>query len=531
MRYIEHSSSLTLSENKRQTKIDLYVQFFLHSNPERNKEIKTCLKYNVLNPYINKIYLLNEKIFNYEELGVENDKIIQIPIGNRLKYTDVFYWVNLAQLLPDFEPGYIILANADIFFDDTLENVLKSDMNEKPIMMCQLRYDYDGSPTGIKIFGPRADSQDAWIWHSNWNNKLIKNKAFNFELGQPGCDNHITYLFKICGFSLVNDPQLVHCLHYHKTQIRNYTAKDSIKPPYFLLTPKDAFVNQKKDISFEDNEVLYNYIREKKNKSFIIPRVAGIENISAYNSIYSKAPIKYNVLKNNAGLKISTDKSMKKYAVSYYNSFDNCEMYSGWSKDREDNVYSGLNVSQDIIQDKLHKDKKKIWAHALDVFEYIKYTPWTLALEGKRLLIISSFVESFKTKLLVLDKIYGREIFKNNTFVFIKPPSLAGENLSEEWDIELNKFKLELDNLKEEYDVALVSAGGLGNLICNHVYMSGKQSIYVGGVLQMYFGVYGSRWLIERPSIIKMYLNEHWSRPMESERPVGWKAIEGSCYW
>ena len=527
MRYIQKSDSLIIGEKKKEDKINLFGQFFIHPNQERNEEIKFCLKANVMNPFITTIFLLNERKYTDEELGISNYKIVQIVIGHRLKYSDVFDMSK--QLLCT---GYNIIANADIFFDDSIENVLKSDMCDKPIVACQLRYEFDGTPRGIKIFGPRADSQDAWIWHTKFSEMLEFNKAFNFLLGTPGCDNHITYLFKICGFSLVNDPQLIHCLHYHKTQIRNYTVKDTIKPPYILVTPKDAFVELTKDISFEDNTTLYNYIRDKQHKSYIIPRVAGIENISAFNIVYSNVPVRYDIMKNNAGVSIKNRQSMKRYATEYYDAFENCEIYAGWSKNSgEDNVYVGLNISQDIIQDEVYKEKKKIWAHAFDIYHYIKNTPWTLALEGKRILVISSFVESFKTKIPFLDKIYGREIFKDNTFVFIKPPSLAGYEKSEEWDVELKKFCLQLDKLIDEYDVALVSSGGLGNLISLYIYNSGKQAIYVGGVLQMYFGVYGQRWMDERKAVLNMYLNSHWSRPMISERPEGWKNIENNCYW
>jgi hypothetical protein len=95
----------------------------------------------------------------------------------------------------------------------------------------------------------------------------------------------------------------------------------------------------------------------------------------------------------------------------------------------------------------------------------------------------------------------------------------------------LNEFTKELDKIKDDYDVALVSCGGYGNLVCNHIYNSGKSAIYVGGTLQMYFGILGSRWLRERSDILRMFLNEHWSRPKESEKPPGHQAIEKSCYW
>jgi hypothetical protein len=59
----------------------------------------------------------------------------------------------------------------------------------------------------------------------------------------------------------------------------------------------------------------------------------------------------------------------------------------------------------------------------------------------------------------------------------------------------------------------------------------GKSSVYVGGVLQMYFGVYGERWLKERPDIMRLYMNKHWSRPNEDEKPQGFESVEDSCYW
>jgi hypothetical protein len=156
-----------------------------------------------------------------------------------------------------------------------------------------------------------------------------------------------------------------------------------------------------------------------------------------------------------------------------------------------------------------------------------------MALKGKRILVISSFIDSIKEKIEIREKIYGIDLFPECTFVFIKPPSLAGDNPSEDWKIEYDKFCLELDTIKEDYDVALVSCGGLGNLVCNHIYdQHHKSAIYVGGVLSVWFGVYNKRTLDEKTPILRLYLNEHWSRPKITERPLGWEKIEnGGCYW
>ena len=86
--------------------------------------------------------------------------------------------------------------------------------------------------------------------------------------------------------------------------------------------------------------------------------------------------------------------------------------------------------------------------------------------------------------------------------------------------------------LKDSYDVALVSCGGYGNLVCNYIFEKHRKSaVYVGGVLQMYFGVLGNRWLKERPDVVRLFLNEHWSRPKTTERPRNSDSIEGGCYW
>jgi hypothetical protein len=325
----------------------------------------------------------------------------------------------------------------------------------------------------------------------------------------------------------------VHTLHYHNTQIRNYTQAEVIKPPYIYVIPVGTTCGEPMDINFDHNYLLFDYIKSKGDQPFIIPRVAGVENNTAYRvTVDSEEDLRFNIMKNNAGVQITSRESCKKYAEAYFNAFENCDIYSGWDKNRGDNVYGGIIDSQNYIQDK-YPNKIKVWAEScLDVFNYINYDKvWTEALEGKRILVISSFIESIREKEPIFNKIYNKDIFINNTFIYIKPPSLSGDSPSEEWDIELKKFCTELDSIKDQYDVALVSCGGLGNLVCDHIYNSGKSAIYVGGVLSVWFGVYNRRMLEEKSSMLRMYLNKNWSRPKISERPLGWDKVEKGCYW
>ena len=191
-------------------------QFFIHPDTERQKEIQYCLFANCVNPNVNRIILLNERIYSTEELGLINpcSKIEQIVIAKRLTYRDVIQQVNDLNLT-----GYIVLHKSDIFFDETLSNILLTDCSIKPTLYAQLRWEFNGFKD-IKIFGPREDSQDVWIWHSNFNDILLRNKkCFGIELGMPGCDNSLFFLFKFLGFRIVNDPLFIRCFHHHMTRI------------------------------------------------------------------------------------------------------------------------------------------------------------------------------------------------------------------------------------------------------------------------------------------------------------------------
>jgi hypothetical protein len=498
-------------------------QFFIHPNPARQNEINWCLFANVINQEISRIILLNEREYSMEEMGLKqfSHKIEQVIIGKRLTYAETIRQVHALGLR-----GYIVLHNSDIFFDETLGHILVTDSSVKPTLYAQLRFEFKDFKD-IKIFGPRTDSQDAWIWHSNFNDVLLRNaKVFNFQLGKPGCDNALVYLFKIFGFRIVNDPQFIHIFHYHTTEIRNYSDADRIKDPYGSVFPVGCEGNFKPDCTLEDVDILHDYIISKGDLPYLIPRPGAIESIVSHSpETATDAQIK--TMKNNAGINLTSVKSAKRWAKEYMTAFHNCEIFAGWDKNGQDRMYRYISKQQD------HLDclgKKRIWAHCFDVFEQIERRPWTLALKGKRLLIVSQLEESIREQ-LNKPHVYGIDLFPECTFVYLKPPQTAGEEMSLEWSEELEIFYRKLQKIKDEYDVALVSAGGYGNIICNKIFSFKKQAIYVGGVLQMLFGILGNRWLVERGHTTGLYLNEHWTRPKLCERPAGCEKIENKCYW
>jgi hypothetical protein len=343
----------------------------------------------------------------------------------------------------------------------------------------------------------------------------------------------------------------------HESESRTYTISDRVPPPYAHCFPElpesyplneAAFASQialiykssdkynRFDLIGENDRIRIHIEKALNNKiPFVIPRIAGVENNLAH-VMHTKENIEGAALqkmlyemKRNAGILFTNETSLIEYSRQYIDVFNKAKSYLGWEK--WGIVYPYIAKSHDFITDIIcEKDKEPFWAYALDIFNTIKYTPWTHALKGKKILIISAFIESIQSKISVREKIYGIDLFPECTFCFIKPPQTQGENPSRDWMEELQDFNKELDTIGD-YDIALVSAGGYGNLICGEIFKRGRSAIYIGGVLQMYFGILGTRWERERPEIVKLYLNEYWSRPMDSEKPTGHNAIEGSCYW
>ena len=543
MPYVSPKTTLSLPENSCDDPIIIITQFYITKNNNRTNEIRKCLALNAHNNQVSKIYLLNEKIYSDKELGTSNDKIQQVNIGARLKYSDVFGFVEKEKL-----SGFICILNSDIFFDKSVETIKRSGLENEKKIFCQLRYEYKDKTKLVdsNLFGPRQESQDAWLFHSSQNIEEQFRKMFAFNLGLPGCDNKIVYLFNIIGYQCYNEPELIKCYHYHNINSRSYdiNTKSLPRPLVGIVPTLKNHSEPKTNYSFnilKENERLFEYIKQKveTNSRFIIPRIAGIENnyaalgaIVGQNKNISdpqKEFIKKTIptMKNNAGIKISDINNIIIYSKLYLDAFHQCDLYLDWEPWGD--VVTYIQESYNFIT--LNFKRDRIWSFAMDVFHNIYNNPWTLSLRGKRILIISSFVESIKEKIEDREKIYGVDLFPDCKFVFLKPPQTQGENPSREFVEELKDFHQQIDEVINDFDVALVSCGGYGNLVCSYIYQQGKSAIYVGGVLQMYFGIYGERWVRERPDVLNFFMNEHWSRPKESEKPKNNQKIENNCYW
>jgi hypothetical protein len=283
--------------------------------------------------------------------------------------------------------------------------------------------------------------------------------------------------------------------------------------------------------------MLENFL--KTDTPFLLPRVAGIENdIAALGAELDQnrmlPPDRQEALnkgiprlKKHAGVLLCNNKEVIQYSKQYLHALRDSDAYFFWEP--WGNVARHYSLSFTFVETNF--TQKRLSAKVLDVFDLLWCEPWTRALRGKRILIVSAFADTIKSQLENQSNVYPVELFPECTFVFVKPPVTQGGNKARTFAEELRDVVDRIHLIKDSFDVALCSCGGYGNPLCSAIYDMGKSAIYVGGVLQMYFGILGTRWEKERPEIIASYRNDSWVRPSMKERPRDHKSIENACYW
>ena len=215
--------------------IYLFTTYYISTNKERQKELEYCLKKNMENRYITKIYLLNNEIFNLDFINDSEQKIVQVIIDDsptyKLKFSDAIQYINL-----NFYNEICILSNTDIYFDETIARINYENIKNK--MFALLRYDLADDYTTTQLFtewdGPRADSQDSWTFVSPLK---INYNDINFEFGTLGCDSIFAAKVSDTGITVSNPSLDIVSVHVHASNFRTYNVDNRIHDTYLLIEP------------------------------------------------------------------------------------------------------------------------------------------------------------------------------------------------------------------------------------------------------------------------------------------------------
>jgi hypothetical protein len=223
----------------------------------------------------------------------------------------------------------------------------------------------------------------------------------------------------------------------------------------------------------------------------------------------------------SAGIQFKSKDDIIKYVNMYNASVENTTLLGVW----DGQMYTQAKEYYKILN---NMKLTKICANGIETY-YFMNQPTYKAMPHKKILVITSHKETTLGQLSKLDKIHKKTIFENAEFYIYKPAQQnAGSHDSNSWLFHYNNMKNELADIKKafDFDIALVSAGGFGMLLCNYIYTElNTSTMYVGGPLQLFFGIMGARWM----NVIAT--NEHWVKPLTIDRPINAMLCERGCYW
>lgn len=208
----------------------LMVGFYRDLDPARMGEFLTCLKHNLGNVLIGEVHVHVEerqpgrRYYLLEEYPfLAHPKVKLVDHGRRASYRALFDRAN-----QKCAGQRVIIANADIYFDDSLAQLDRTVLDGK--LLCLSRWDVQGD--GSAHLFAHTFSQDAWIFQAP-----IRTFKNNFLLGLPRCDNRIAWEAQRAGLAVSNPSRTVRANHLHLSGIRNYTAKQEIRGDGLGIVP------------------------------------------------------------------------------------------------------------------------------------------------------------------------------------------------------------------------------------------------------------------------------------------------------
>lgn len=226
----------------------------------------------------------------------------------------------------------------------------------------------------------------------------------------------------------------------------------------------------------------------------------------------------------NAGFFTPTIAQLDRFGEEMMKAMPLIDVLGSWHKDEGyflDRLHSATFVDLELLN--------PLWGSTT--------TPWTMALEGKKVLVIHPFAETIQAQYArksvvhidprILPDFSLKTIKAVQTIAGQKPQNFAT------WFDALNYMKAEVD--ANDYDICIVGCGAYGLLLASHCKRMGKKAVHLGGATQLLFGIRGRRW--EDPNYgfngrsYLSFMTPGWVRPSEDETPESSGDIEEGCYW
>lgn len=553
-------------------RVNIWVQWFPHSNIQRSQEYIRAFTANCDCPSVSSVIQLNERDYSLEDYPhLSHSKVKILPLSNRITYNDFFRLVRSQPINFDNFLDIHVLINADIEWTNEASLGLEHYLWEgNRSVISPLRWEDRRT-----LFGSRSDSQDAWaIVAGDCPDDSRLNATI--PLGMPGCDNRILMELLLQGYHILNRPLQFPTIHHHKTEIRSYTSEDMVKQPYLMVRPQWQFIvgatssppffipevswllKAGKNLrnrcfpELTDNAVsemlrdaILNPSYLRGEKGLVVGKIGCGEMRGIYTAqeiwreeerglgirriMYPEKTIKE--LHVNAGVFPADRQGLDAFVRRYMSSISKCDILSykrPWvipNMGEEMCMTTGNDVNPYSCR-----------ISATEPFQ--SAYPFTSYLVGKSVVVVSPFVRSMQQQYLNRRNIWGDRV---NDFLpefsslrFVKAPLSAGlvPPIDEDWGAMADRLIGEIfpeDNHSSWPDVLLCGCGPVGLVLCVAAKERGRVGVSFGGSLQILFGIRGKRW--DMNDSFKSFINDYWIRPTGDEIPTDASSIEGACYW
>lgn len=204
----------------------LFTTYFISLDDDRQYELNHCLLQNLKNPYFERVIIFiqtEEERKKIEAVTSESEcKHMQLVFLNRIpSYQD---WLKYSvDICPNSD---VIFANADIYFDESIQGLNKY-LKDCRGIVCLSRHDQDEK--GLLKTHPNPHwSQDAWAIRAENIQKIEFLEDLSFATGKPRCDNRFAFNFSVWGWNIYNPCHDVKAIHLHTSKIRNYQYQDLV---------------------------------------------------------------------------------------------------------------------------------------------------------------------------------------------------------------------------------------------------------------------------------------------------------------
>lgn len=198
----------------------LITSLYNELDSARRQEYMTCLEKNLAHPSISSIHILYDTSRDDNKnillsLLKKNNVTIHY-INKRPSFHDCFAFANSRQQ----SGSATIIANADIYFNDTLKYINETHLNRTVLALTRWNVLLNGSLSLERRHdgSNNESSQDVWIFKA----PIVNITCQNIFLGTYQCDGRIAYEIQRGGYKIINPCLTVQICHLHLSDIRHY---------------------------------------------------------------------------------------------------------------------------------------------------------------------------------------------------------------------------------------------------------------------------------------------------------------------